>query len=98
VSSCLVLTFRSIAQASRFDWTSLDCQVEATLDKTEDGRRFTIFAIQAEITVPEASMEERAHRLLEKAEKLCLVTKSLRGETRLDVRVVTSGSQQGVDR
>jgi organic hydroperoxide reductase OsmC/OhrA len=90
VGSCLILTFRSIAQASRFDWTSLDCQVEATLDKAEDGRRFTTFAIQADITVPEEGMEERAQKLLEKAEDLCLITNSLRGETRLEVRVVTA--------
>ena len=90
VASCLILTFRSIAKASRFDWTSLDCQVEATLDKTEDGRRFTTFAIQAEITVAEEGMEERAHKLLEKAEKVCLVTNSLRGETSLEVRVITA--------
>ncbi len=93
VGSCLILTFRSIAQASRFDWTSLDCQVEATLDKAEDGRRFTTFAIQADITVPEEGMEERAHKLLEKAEKLCLITNSLRSETRLEVRVATAGGR-----
>ena len=52
------------------------------------GERFTTFAILADITVPEEGMEERAQRLLEKAENLCLITNSLRGETRLEVRVV----------
>lgn len=89
VGSCLILTFRSVAKASKFDWTSLDCRVEATLDKADDGRRFTTFRIRADITIPEEGMQERAHRLLEKAEKLCLITNSLRGETRLEVRVTT---------
>jgi len=90
VASCLIMTFRSIAKASRFDWTSLDCHVDATLDKAEDGRRFTAFAIQADLTVPEEGMETRAQKLLEKAEKLCLITNSLRGETHLQIHVGTT--------
>lgn len=92
VGSCLILTFRSIATASRFDWISLDCQVEATLDKAEDGRRFTRFDIQAELRLPEPGTEERARRLLEKAEGLCLITNSLRGERHLTVRIVAGQS------
>jgi organic hydroperoxide reductase OsmC/OhrA len=91
VGSCLILTFRSIATASRFDWISLSCQVEATLDKAEDGHRFTTFGIRAELSVPDVGTEERARRLLEKAKSLCLITKSLRGETLLEVSVVRAG-------
>ncbi len=92
VGSCLILTFRSIATASRFTWNSLDCHVEAVLDKAEDGRRFTTFAIKAELAVPEGGMGERAHKLLEKAKQLCLITNSLRGEVRLEVEVVTAAA------
>jgi len=92
VGSCLILTFRSVATASRFDWTSLICHVDAVLDKADDGRRFTKFTIQAELTIPEAGAEERAQRLLEKAEQLCLITNSLRGETELEVRVAVGES------
>jgi organic hydroperoxide reductase OsmC/OhrA len=87
VASCLILTFRSVATASRFEWISLDCSVVGTLDKADDGRRFTLFEIRAEIGLADPSTEERARRLLEKAEDLCLVSNSLKAERRLEVVV-----------
>lgn len=97
VGSCLILTFRSIAQASRFEWTGLDCQVMGTLDVTKDGRRFTKYVLMVDITVPESGMEDRARKLIEKAEKLCLITRSLVGEVELEVRVVTVATDGRID-
>lgn len=87
VGSCLILTFRSIAQASRFAWTSMECNVEGVLDKADDGRRFTELTIRARLVVPDEDGKARGARLVEKAENLCLITKSLKAETRLEVRI-----------
>lgn len=90
VASCLILTFRSVATASRFDWVSLECGCEATLDKADDGRRFTRFDLRATLAVPPGADHERARRLVEKSERLCLVSSSLKGETNLEVTVTTA--------
>jgi peroxiredoxin-like protein len=90
VGSCFITTFRSIARASRFEWTSMSCQVDGTLDKTEGGIEFTDFIIHVELTLPDEETRERAHRLLEKAKEICLITNSLRGETRLEVCAVAA--------
>jgi peroxiredoxin-like protein len=77
VADCFVLTFRAIATASRFPWTALRCSAEGQLDRVEGVTRFTRLALRARLTVPPGSDREKAKRLLEKAEKSCLITNSL---------------------
>jgi len=87
VADCFVLSFRAIARAARLDWNSLDCEAVGTLDKIERVTQFTRFDIKAELTVPAGTDEEKAQRLLEKAEKHCLITNSMRAPSVLDARV-----------
>ena len=84
VADCFILTFRAIARASKVTWTSLECQVEGTLERKDGVTRFTEFLVNATLTVPEDTREERAQRLLEKAEESCLVTNSLTSTRRLN--------------
>lgn len=78
VVDCFVLTFRAIARASRFEWTRLDCHAEGTLDRAEGVTRFVRIALHASLAVPSEASPDTARRLLEKAEKTCLVTNSLK--------------------
>lgn len=88
VAGCFVLSFRAIARASKVSWISLKCEVEAILERKEGVTKFTEFVVHATLSVPQDTREERAHRLLEKAEESCLVTNSLTGTTRLDAVVM----------
>lgn len=87
VADCFMLSFRAIARASKFSWVSLDCSVEGKLDRVEGETRFTEFLVRASLEVSPGANEERAHRLLEKAEKTCLITNSLSSTVRLDAQV-----------
>jgi peroxiredoxin-like protein len=87
VAGCFILSFRAIARASKLSWTSLKCEVDGTLERVEGAMKFTRFAVHATLNVPQDTNEERAHRLLEKAERSCLVTNSLSGETQFDGKV-----------
>ena len=87
VAGCFILSFRAIARASKLSWVSLKCEVDGTLERVEGAMKFTKFVVHATLDVPQETNEERAHRLLEKAEKSCLVTNSLSGETQLDAKV-----------
>lgn len=91
IADCFVLSFRAIARASKLDWSELDCRVEGTLERIEGVTQFTKFKTFARLTVPAASSAETAQRLLEKAERVCLVSNSLRGERTLVADVVTAG-------
>lgn len=76
-ADCFALTFRAIAQASNLSWTALRCNATGRLDRLEGITRFTRFELRAHLTVPLGTDPGRARRLLEKAEKTCLITNSL---------------------
>lgn len=81
------LTFRAVARASDLPWTSLDCDVTGTLDRVDRVTYFSGFDVRARLTVPEGVNAELARRALEKAERNCLITSSLKGPVHLDAAV-----------
>jgi organic hydroperoxide reductase OsmC/OhrA len=84
---CFVLSFRAVATASKYAWTTLEVDVEGTLDRVERVTQFTRFTIRARLRVPAGADLERARRLLEKSEQVCLVSASLKSEKHLEVDV-----------
>jgi peroxiredoxin-like protein len=88
VADCFILSFRAIARGSKMDWISLNCDVTGDLDRVDKVTRFTKFRFKVTLEVPEGIREGKAERLLEKAEKSCLITNSMTAETTLDYEVV----------
>jgi organic hydroperoxide reductase OsmC/OhrA len=87
VADCLILTFRAIATASKLSWTSLDCDVIGTLDRENRVTQFTRFDVTAHLVVPFGEDAERARNALDKAERNCLISNSLKGSICLDATV-----------
>lgn len=88
VADCFILTFRAIARASKFDWSSLECKVEGVLERPEKTTYFTTFNVHAVLHAPSGTKVELAERLLEKAEDLCLITASLKSEVVLTTEIL----------
>jgi organic hydroperoxide reductase OsmC/OhrA len=86
ICDCFVLGFKAIAAASKLTWNSLAVEVAGKLDRIERKTRFTEVSISARLTVP-AGQENRAPRILEKAEDVCLITNSLSATVHLDSNV-----------
>jgi organic hydroperoxide reductase OsmC/OhrA len=87
VADCFILTFKAIARASKFSWISLSCAVEGTLDTVDRLTQFTMFEVNASLTMPPDMNEEKAMKLLVKAEQACLITNSLTADTHLTASV-----------
>ena len=87
VASCLVLTFRAIARASKLEWSSIDCRATGTLDRVDKQMKFTRMEIVATLVVPASTDVARAERLLEKSEQTCLITNTLNCERHLEAVV-----------
>lgn len=85
-----MLTFRAIARASRLEWTDVSCSVVGVLDKVDGETRFTEFDVDATLAVPAGTDTDKAKRLMEKAEHACLITNSLKADTRLTTEVRTA--------
>ena len=89
VANCFILSFRAIARASKFEWTSLECNVDGVLERPERTTYFTKFNIHTVLHVPTDAKVGMAQRLLEKSEQICLITASLKSELELttDIQV-----------
>ncbi len=86
-----MLSFRAIARASKVEWSELACRVEGVLERVDGVTRFTRYTTFASLKVPSEPPAEKARRLLEKAEHVCLISNSLRGERILVTEVVVGG-------
>mgnify|MGYP006290123373 CR=1 FL=1 len=86
VADCFVLGFRAIARASKLEWEHLECEVKGQLDRVEKVLKFTRFDLKVHLKAPGVE-EGRAMRILERAEKTCLITNSLSAEVHLEASV-----------
>jgi peroxiredoxin-like protein len=77
VASCFISTFEGMAQTSRLEFDSLRLAAEGVLTKQDSGWRFTEIRLRPAVIVRNEEDHDRAVRLLEKAEKSCLVARSL---------------------
>jgi organic hydroperoxide reductase OsmC/OhrA len=91
VSDCFILTFRAIARASKFSWSSLECVADGTLERVERSTKFTAIGIKASLHIPSDMDADKAKRLLEKAEANCLITQSMSATVHLETEVITEG-------
>ena len=87
VADCFVLSFRAIARASKLDWVDLECTASGTLDRIERVTRFTAITVDAKLTVAPDTDQEKAEKLLHKAEQSCLITNSLIAESTLTTAI-----------
>jgi peroxiredoxin-like protein len=77
VASCFVSTFSGIAEKSRLGFESFTLDAEGLLGNEDGIRRFTEIKLRPVVTVLREEDRDRAIRLLEKAEKSCLIARSL---------------------
>ena len=54
LADCFVLSFRAIARASGFEWSTLECRVEGVLERVAGVTRFTKYTTYARLEVPSA--------------------------------------------
>lgn len=88
VANCFILSFRAIARKAKLDWLTLECTAEGTLDKVDRFTQFTGFTVTAKLTIAQEGDEKKAGLLLEKAEKYCLITNSMKAQSHLSAEVL----------
>jgi peroxiredoxin-like protein len=90
VAACFTFTLRAVARASGLAWTRLDLGVEGTVDRRDGVTRFTEIRVRPRLAIAAGTDAERARRILEKAERACLVSASLATPIRLEPEVVAA--------
>ena len=88
VNSCFMTTFLAIAENSKLDFVSLRIGAKGKLEKLEgQGFMITEITLRPRLVLREARDAERALRILEKAERNCLISNSVKTEITLQPEV-----------
>jgi len=95
VADCFILTFRAVARTGGLSWISLECDVTGKLDRVDRVPQFTHLDITAHLVVSRGEDAERARRALEKTERACLISSSLKGSIGLDATVEIATAADG---
>jgi organic hydroperoxide reductase OsmC/OhrA len=88
---CLMTTFLAIAENSKLEFSDYRSEAEGVLEKTDQGFMITGITLRPRVTIKDPAARERAQRIIEKAEKACLVSKSMKSAITLLPEIVTSG-------
>lgn len=80
VSSCFMTSFTAIAEYSKFEFESLDVESSGVMSK-EDGKFvMSKVILKPLLLIRDETQIKKAHRLLEKAEEICLISRSIKSE------------------
>ena len=80
VSSCLMTTFLSIAENSKLEFTSFQCNSKGKLDQVDGKYLMTEVILEPTVTIPHEKDRERAERVMTKAEAACLISNSIKSK------------------
>jgi len=85
---CLMTTFLSIAEKAKFPFINYTSTAVGTMEKTDTGFLMTKIVIKPTLSVDDELLREKGLKLLEKAEKYCLISNSMKSEVILEPTVV----------
>jgi len=88
IAGCYTTTFQAVAGYSKFEYTDLEVETEATSSKAATGYSFTEILIRPKLTVCNEDARSRGIDLLKKAKTLCLVSRALAATQKFEPVVV----------
>ena len=97
-NTCLLTTLVAIAEFSKVELAGVEIGGEAHLERVPgQGYRFTEVVLRPVVTLVHEADREKAQRLLEKAEKSCIVARSLQVPLQVEptLRVRTAAATPG---
>jgi len=88
ISSCFMTTFIAIAENSKLEFENFKINAKGTLEKIEGkGLMITEVVLHPTLTIKDAGAQGRASRILEKAERHCLISNSAKTQIRLEPEI-----------
>lgn len=88
VSSCLMTTFLAIAEFSKLDYVSFKCFSKGVLQKTDGKFVMSEVLLFPEVVITDETKRERAERIVEKAEKACLISNSITSKITMETKII----------
>ncbi len=96
LAGCFTTTLRSISGNNQFDFTDLQVEASGTIRKSQFGYVFSEIVIYPTLKIACSEERERALDLLNKAERLCLVSRAIEVPLRFEPKIEVSEPQLSV--
>lgn len=93
IVSCFFTSFEAIAEFSKFEFIDLHVESTGSLEKVDGKFIMNKVLIQPELIVQNESDVKKGLRLLEKAEQICLITRSVKTDVLLEAKVTVQEAQ-----
>ncbi len=87
VSSCLMTTFLAIAENSKLDFTGFSCKSKGILERIDGKYLMTEVILEPTVIIKDEKDRERAERVLQKSEAVCLVSNSIKSKITMEVTI-----------
>lgn len=78
VASCLMTTFLAIAENSKINFISFDCEAKGKLEQVEGKFLMTEVILNPVVQIEDEALLDKTKRILDKAEKACLISNSIK--------------------
>jgi len=95
VASCFIASFRAVANASKLEFQGIEVAVDGVLERDAGGYRFSVLTLRPVVIVLGEGERERAMRLVEKAERICPIARSLSAKIELEAKIL-AGNPVGI--
>jgi peroxiredoxin-like protein len=90
VNSCLMTTFLAIAENSKVEFISFECNAIGKVDKVDGKFAVTEITLRPKLVVPSTAHQDRMLRILEMSEKACLISNSINSKIIFEPTVILS--------
>ncbi|MGB7785085.1 MAG: OsmC family protein [Salinimicrobium sp.] len=92
ISSCFMTTFLAIAENSKLEFKSLRVPAKGKLSKVDGKFAMSEVLLEPVLTIINEEEREKAEKILQKAEKACLITNSVTAEVFLKPQIELASS------
>lgn len=92
VSSCLMTTFLAITDYSKLEFVSFKCGSKGILEKVDGKFVISEVLLFPEVVITDESKRERTERILEKAEKACLISNSITSKITMETKIIVQNN------
>jgi len=88
VNSCLMTTFLAIAENSKLEFVSFNCESKGKLEQIDGKFLMTEIILEPTLKIKNEADKEKAERILHKSEAACLISNSIKAKTTLIPHII----------
>ncbi len=87
VSSCFMTSFTAVAEYSKLSFEELTVPATGVMSNESGKYVITEIILRPTLTISDESKKDKALRILQKAEEICLITRSIKTEVKLEPNI-----------